>query len=136
VHRFVTTLVPGRKAPYTTWAFVELPAGMAESWGRGPFDVRGAISGVKFRGRVSRGEGVYRMSVSGPLRKEAGVQLGDSVKVAIELDPEPREVVVPPELRAVLAESAKLAAEHRPRDAFAAPVRGGPEPPTASSWGY
>lgn len=108
--RFETELVPGRKVPYTTWTFVELPAGVAEAWGSGPFEVRGTLAGVAFRGRVSRGEGVYRMPVPGPLRKQAGVRCGDKVQVAIELDPEPRPVEVPAELRKVLAEEPEVAA--------------------------
>jgi hypothetical protein len=110
MHRFETELVAGRKAPYDSWTFVELPAGVAESWGRGPFDVRGSIAGIAFRGRVSRGEGVYRMPVPRPLREQAAVRCGDRVEVAIELDPEPRPVEVPEELRAVLAEDAEVAA--------------------------
>ncbi len=108
--QFESTLVPGRKVPYTTWTFVELPPELPDEWGTPPFALRGTLAGVPFRGTASRGEGVVRMPVPLALRGQAGVGCGDRVMVLVEIDPEPRPVDVPDELRAVLAGDAEAAA--------------------------
>jgi hypothetical protein len=109
VHHFEATLVPGGKAPYTTWTFLVIPSEIAEAWGPGRHAVRGTLAGIPFRGTVSRGEGVLRMPVPGQLRDQAGVSNGDQVAVSIERDPEPRPVEIPDELRAVLDTDPELA---------------------------
>jgi hypothetical protein len=98
---FRTTLVSGSKPPYTSWTFLIIPAKLAVQWGVGQIAVRGTISGTTFRGTASRGEGQLRIPISRELRERAGVALGDTVDVAIELDPNPRPLSVPEELRAV-----------------------------------
>ncbi len=109
MHRFRTTLVPGSKAPYDSWTFVVLPSELVASWqGGGPFAVRGTLAGHQFRGTVSRGEGVYRMPVPRALRERAGVACRDVLDVAIEIDPEPRPIELPLELRAVLDGDAEV----------------------------
>lgn len=110
-HRFRTTLVPGRKPPYTTWTFIELPDEVAAAFGPGSHPVRGTLAGAPFHGVVSRSGGVLRMPVKRELLDSAGVASGDTVDVVLEPDPEPRPLVVPAELRAVLdadAEAARL----------------------------
>jgi hypothetical protein len=108
---FRARLVPGGKVPYDSWVFVVIPAEVHTRWGRaGPWPVRGTLGGVSFRRSVARGEGVYRMSVPLPLREQAGVGLGDEVEVLIELDPEPRPLDLPPELRALFDADPELAA--------------------------
>ena len=98
---FKTTLVSGGKPPYTSWTFLIIPAELAAEWGAGPIAVRGTISRTTFRGTASRGEGQLRIPIPRELRERAGVAIGDTVDVAIELDPNPRPVTVPEELRAV-----------------------------------
>jgi hypothetical protein len=102
MHAFRATLVPGRKPPYTTWTFIELPDEVAGAFGPGSHAVRGTLSGVPFRGTVSRSGGVLRMPVRRELIDSAGVLRGDAVDVTLEPDPEPRPDVLPAELRAVL----------------------------------
>lgn len=110
MYTFTARLHPGTKAPYTTWAFLHLSDELVVSWrGRAPFPVRGTLAGTPFRGTVTHGDGVWRMVVPRALREAAGLSLADPVEVAIELDPEPRPVDVPDELRAVLDEDADLA---------------------------
>lgn len=108
--RFRATLVPGAKRPYTSWTFLVIPTELAAEWGAGQKAVRGTLAGSPFRGTVSRGEGVLRMPVPQQLREQAGVGAGDTVEVAIELDPEPRPVRLPEELRAVFADDPEVAA--------------------------
>lgn len=58
MHRFQTTLVPGKKRPYTSWTFLIIPNELAKAWGAGQKAIRGTMSGTAFRGTASRGEGV------------------------------------------------------------------------------
>jgi hypothetical protein len=99
---FSTTLVPGRKVPYSDWTFIELPKAVdAALGGRWPRPVRGTVAGAPFRGTAARGEGVVRVPLNRALLETAGVARGDRVKVSLELDPEPRPVEIPPELAEV-----------------------------------
>ena len=112
MHAFSTTLVPGRKAPYSTWTFIELPADVEQALGPGgPRPVRGTLAGTLFHGNAARGEGVVRVPVTKELMEIAGVAQGDTVAVELELDPEPRPVTLPPELALLLEEDAELAAQ-------------------------
>ena len=106
---FKTTLVSGSKPPYTSWTFLIVPAELAVQWGAGQIAVRGTVSGTTFRGTASRGEGQLRIPISRELRERAGVAVGDTVHVAIELDPNPRPLSVPEELRAVLRHHPEVA---------------------------
>ncbi len=108
-HRFQTTLVSGQKAPYRTWTFLVIPDTLASEWGSGTHPIRGTIAGAPFRGTASRGEGVLRMPVPRELREAAGVERGDTVAVAVELDPAPRVVEIPDELRAVFEKDREVA---------------------------
>jgi len=99
--RFRTTLVPGGKPPYASWTFLVIPAELAVEWGAGQITVRGVIAGTAFRGTASRGEGKLRMPIPRELRERAGVSVGDTVDVAIELDSTPRSLRIPDELRLV-----------------------------------
>lgn len=110
MNRFRTTLVAGNKAPYTSWTFLLIPAELADEWGAGQKAVRGTIAGKSFRGTATRGEGELRVPLSQDLREELGVSAGDTVDVAIELDSEPRPIVIPDELRAVLDADPEIAA--------------------------
>jgi len=107
--RFETKLVPGRKAPYTSWTFVVVPEAIRAEWQKARFDVRGTINGEPFKGTVSKGEGVHRMPVKKELLERIGAAKGDVVEVAMALDTEPRPVVVPDELKAVFRKDRPLA---------------------------
>ena len=100
---FATVLVPGRKRPYDSWTFVVVPDHVVAILGSKRAQVRGTVAGVRFTGRVSRGEGVYRMPVPRDLQARANVSRGDNVRVFMETDPEPRSFPIPRELREVLA---------------------------------
>jgi uncharacterized protein YdeI (YjbR/CyaY-like superfamily) len=60
------------------------------------------------------GGGAFCLGVHKATREAAGATFGDPVNVTVERDDEPREVVVPPELRAALdADPAALQAWER-----------------------
>ena len=106
---FSTLLVAGSKRPYDSWTFLVVPDGVMAALGSKRPQVRGTIEGVSYRGTVSLGEGVYRMPVPRELQVAAKVARGDKVRVAMEVDPAPRPVDVPPELQDVLAADPDLA---------------------------
>jgi len=108
MNRFRTKLVPGTKRPYSSWTFLIIPPELAAEWGPGRKAVRGILSGTPFRGTASRSGGVLRMPVPRDLREQAGVRLGDTVDVAIELDTDPRPIALPDELRAVFNDNPEV----------------------------
>lgn len=65
--------------------------------GRRP-SVRVTINGYTYPSTVATMGGAFMLPVSAEVRAGAGVAAGDAVDVDIELDTEPREVSVPPDL--------------------------------------
>jgi Bacteriocin-protection, YdeI or OmpD-Associated/Domain of unknown function (DUF1905) len=64
--------------------------------------VRVTINGYTYRSSVAVMGGVFMLGVSAENRSGAGVAAGDVLDVDLELDTEPREVVVPADLLAAL----------------------------------
>jgi hypothetical protein len=110
MHHFETTVVSGRKRPYTSWTFLIIPADVAMAWGPGRKAVRGTVAGHAFRGTASRGEGALRVPVPRDFRDKVGLRRGDTVEVSLELDTEPRAVHIPDELRMVFESDPQVAA--------------------------
>ena len=83
---------------------IEIPPQVVEALGAGRKPpIRVTIGAHTYRSTVaSRGER-YLVGVSAENRAAAGVAGGDEVDVEIELDTEPREIAVPPDLAAALA---------------------------------
>ena len=83
---------------------VDVPAEASAALGRtGYVPVRGTLDGHAFRaGLVSLGGGRHRLFVNGVMRTAAGVDTGDSVEIALAVDPDPRELPVPDALREAL----------------------------------
>jgi hypothetical protein len=97
--RFRTTLELGGK---TATGF-RVPPDVVASLGRGKRPpVRVTINGYTYRNTVAVMGGDFVLGVSSEHRAAAGVAHGDVVDVDLELDTEPREVTVPPDLRAAL----------------------------------
>ena len=69
--------------------------------------VRATINGFTYRSSVASMGGRFMLGLSAKVREGAGVAGGDTVDVDIELDTEPREVVVPPDLAAALQRDAE-----------------------------
>ena len=65
--------------------------------------VRVTIGGHSYRSTVGSRGGRYLLPLSAENRQAAGVSAGDDVDVELEVDTEPRQVDVPPDLAAALA---------------------------------
>jgi hypothetical protein len=78
---------------------IEVPAEVVDSFAAGKKPpVRVTINGKTYRSTIaSRGER-YLVGVSAENRELTGVAAGDTVEVELQLDTEPREVTVPPDL--------------------------------------
>lgn len=64
--------------------------------------VRVTINGFTYRSTVAVYGGEFFLPVSAEVRAGAGIAAEDEIEVAVELDTEPREVVVPHDLTAAL----------------------------------
>jgi bacteriocin resistance YdeI/OmpD-like protein/uncharacterized protein DUF1905 len=94
-------------------AAVILDEQQAEAIGEGArrFPVVASVNGYSWRTTVTRMRGEFLLGFNRAVREVAGVQIGEKIEVAIELDSEPREVEVPPALaEALVADSAAAAA--------------------------
>ena len=60
------------------------------------------IAGHSYRSTVASMHGVFMLPVSADVRENAGVAAGDELDVTLELDTEPREVIVPPDFAGAL----------------------------------
>jgi hypothetical protein len=99
--RFEATILLAGK----TATVIEVPPEVVESLGSGKKPpVRVTVGAHTYRTTVAaRGER-FLIPLSGENREKAGVGAGDEVEVEIELDTEPREVTVPSDLAAALAD--------------------------------
>ena len=97
--KFSTTIELGGK----TATGMRIPAEIVASLGSGKKPaVRVTINGYTYRSTVAVYGGEFMLPVSAEVRAGAGISAGDEVEVIIELDTEPREVTVPPDLAAAL----------------------------------
>ena len=86
---------------------IPVPAEVVEDLGSGKRPpVRVTINGHTYRSTVASRGGEFMLGVSGEVRERAGVAAGDEVDVDIELDIEPREITVPPDLAEALDRNA------------------------------
>jgi len=67
------------------------------------FPVVATVNGYTWRTSVARMGGEFLLGLSKEVRQGAGVEAGDEVEVAVELDTAPREVELPGALAAALA---------------------------------
>lgn len=72
--------------------------------------VKVTIGTYTYRSTVAPYSGTYMLPLSAEHRDGAGVKAGDAVEVTLELDLEPRTVVVPEDLATALAEQPGAAA--------------------------
>lgn len=80
-------------------AFVELPFDTREVWGKGRVPVKGTINGFPFRTTAVTMDGRQCFCVNAGMRKGAGVDVGDTVKIVLEPDAEKRTMEIPQELK-------------------------------------
>src|SRR5436309_8013283 len=59
------------------------------------FPVVATVNGYTWRTTVTRMRGEFLLGLNRAVRQEAGVEVGDSVDVKLDLDTAPREVEVP-----------------------------------------
>ena len=96
--------------------FVDVPAEVSRAMGSGTahVPVAGEIEGVALRSTlVPRGKGCYRLAVHSEIRKKLKVDAGAVVEVALQLDEEPREPILPPALVLALRNAPKAQAAFR-----------------------
>jgi Bacteriocin-protection, YdeI or OmpD-Associated/Domain of unknown function (DUF1905) len=107
MERFEAQLEAGRGGG----AFVTLPGGVLKALGGGSrFRVTGSLNGVDLESStMGLGGGRVCMGVHKATRQAAGVDIGDVVHVEIERDTRPRELQVPEDLAAALANDATAA---------------------------
>ena len=95
-----TVLVAGKTA-----TGIEVPPEVVESLGSGKKPpVRVTLGGHTYRSTVAARGDRFLIGVSAENREKARVAAGDEVEVEIELDTQPREVTVPSDLAAALAD--------------------------------
>jgi hypothetical protein len=86
-----------------TAAGMEIPPEIVEALGAGRKPpVRLTIGDFTYRSTIATVNGVFMVGISNDNRIKAGVAAGDTVDLEIELDTEPREVIVPPDFRTAL----------------------------------
>jgi len=87
---------------------VEVPAKVVDGLGstKRPL-VRVTINGYTYRSAIAPMGGTFMLGISEEVRNNANVKAGDTIDVQVELDTQPRDVVVPPELAQALAKNAK-----------------------------
>lgn len=97
--RFHTVIELGGK-PATGF---EVPEEIVTALGSGKRPaVRVTINGYTYRSTVASMGGRFMLPLAAEHRAGAGVAAGDEVEVDVELDTEPREVTVPPDLAEAL----------------------------------
>ena len=82
---------------------IPVPETVVETLGAGKCPpVRVTLNGYTYRSSIAPMDGKYMISLSSENRAAAGVNGSDALEVEIELDTQPREVTVPPDLREAL----------------------------------
>ena len=72
---------------------------------KGPLPVRGILNGNKFKQTVVKYQGAWRLYLNTPMRRSAGIDVGDAARIKIEFDPEPRITPMHPMLGRALMQN-------------------------------
>jgi hypothetical protein len=94
----------------TSSAMLPIPFDVKEAFGRARPPVRVTIRGHTWRTTPAVYGGVSYIGLNKEVRAAAGVDVGDRVRVELELDTEPRTVELPDDLRAALEKGGQRAA--------------------------
>jgi hypothetical protein len=90
---------------------IPVPADVVEALGAGKRPkVTVTLNGYTYRSSIASMHGEFMISVSAEVREHAGVSAGDDVVVEVEVDTEPREVTLPPDVVEALNVDRQLAA--------------------------
>ena len=65
---------------------------------KGPIPVKGTLNGRKFIQNLVKYSGKWRLYLNTPMRRAAGIDVGDTATVKIEFDPETRSTPMHPKL--------------------------------------
>jgi hypothetical protein len=74
---------------------------------KGPIPVRGELNGYLFSQTLVKFSGKWRLYLNTPMRKGAGIDVGDKAEVKIEFDPRVREISMHPKLKVALEKNKK-----------------------------
>jgi|SRR6185436_3990923 len=66
---------------------------------KGPIPVNGKLNGKKFIQTLVKYQGIWRLYLNTPMRRAAGIDVGDMANVEIGFDPLPRVISMHPELK-------------------------------------
>jgi len=92
---------------------LQVPAEVVAALGKGKrHPVKVSLNGYTYRTTIAVLGGVFMLPLSAKNREAAGVKAGDKVEITLELDTEPRTVVVPEDLAAALSK------KRRAKEAF------------------
>ena len=69
---------------------------------KGPIPVNGVLNGHKFTQTLVKFQGKWRLYLNTPMRKKAGIDVGDMAIVKIEFDPKERTTPMHPKLKSAL----------------------------------
>ena len=69
---------------------------------KGPVPVKGTLNGKPFIQTLVKYSGKWRLYLNGPMRKAAGIGVGDVAEVKLAFDPKDRTIVMHPELKQAL----------------------------------
>jgi len=72
---------------------------------KGPIPVKGTLNGKKFIQTLVKYSGKWRLYLNTPMRKAAGIDVGDMPTIKIEFDPKPRSTPMHPKLLDALAKN-------------------------------
>lgn len=82
----------------------------AESSRNQSLPVKATLQGKPFKANVMRYRGAWRLYLNGVMRKRAGVEVGQRVKVTLRHDPKPRPTPIPPAFATALAKDRRAKA--------------------------
>jgi hypothetical protein len=84
-------------------AFVSVPFDVEQAFGKKRVKVLATIEGVPYRGSMVRmGSECHLLPVLKEIREQIGKTFGDEIEVTVEEDTQPRQIVVPDDLRLAL----------------------------------
>ncbi len=91
-----------------TSTYLDVPFSVPDEFGsKGQVKVKATVNGVPYRSSLlPRGDGTHYLVVGKPIRDQAHATEGDTVRVTVELDAEPRSVTTPEDLEQALAANA------------------------------
>jgi len=106
---FTTTVWKDKEMNATA---LQVPADAVAALGKGKrHPVKVSLNGYTYRTTIAVMGGVCMLPLSAENRGAAGVKAGDKVEITLELDTEPRTVVVPEDLAAALSKKRGAKAE-------------------------